>query len=130
MSMQDSIADMLTRIRNGLSARKKVVLMPISNQKKAIAALLLQEGYINNYEALCDDKGLLKINLKYYMGEPVIKVLKRISRPGLRIYKTFVNLPKVFSGYGVAVISTSKGIMSDRKARNQGIGGEIICYIA
>ncbi len=130
MSMQDPIADMLTRIRNGLSSGKKAVSMPLSKQKKAIAALLLQEGYIKGFDVDSENNGTLKVELKYHEGQPVIEMLKRVSRPGLRIYKMATDLPKVYGGYGVAVVSTSKGLMSDREARNQGIGGEIVCYIA
>ncbi|MBK2125985.1 30S ribosomal protein S8 [Fangia hongkongensis] len=130
MSMQDPIADMLTRIRNGLSSGKKAVSMPLSKQKKAIAALLLQEGYIKGFDVDSENNGTLKVELKYHEGQPVIEMLKRVSRPGLRIYKMATDLPKVYGGYGVAVVSTSKGLMSDREARNQGIGGEIVCYVA
>lgn len=130
MSMQDPIADMLTRIRNGLSSQKQVVSMPLSKQKKAIAALLLKEGYIKGFDVCSENNGSLQIELKYHEGAPVIELLKRVSRPGLRIYKTANELPKVHGGYGVAVVSTSKGLMSDKEARYQGIGGEIICYVA
>ncbi|WP_395947220.1 30S ribosomal protein S8 [Caedibacter taeniospiralis] len=130
MSMQDPIADMLTRIRNGLSAKKTAVSMPLSKKKKAIANLLVEEGYIKSVNVSEDNNGTLNIELKYHQGQPVIEMLKRVSRPGLRIYKTAADLPKVYGGFGVAVVSTSKGLMSDRKARAEGVGGEIICYVA
>ena len=130
MSMTDPIADMLTRIRNGLSAGKESVSMPLSKQKKAIATLLLKEGYIQKFKLTSDNNSLLQVNLKYHQGQAAVEMLKRISRPGLRIYKTAKDLPKVYGGFGVAVISTSKGLMSDRDARAQGIGGEVICYVA
>ena len=130
MSMQDPIADMLTRIRNGLSAHKTTVSMPFSKKKKAIAELLVEEGYIKSMNVSEENNGTLSIELKYHQGQPVIEMLKRVSRPGLRIYKTASELPKVHGGFGVAVISTSKGLMSDRKARSEGVGGEIICYVA
>lgn len=129
MSMQDPIADMLTRIRNGLSAYKTAISIPLSKSKKAIAELLVNEGYIDGMK-ISGDKRTLSIQLKYHQGKPVIEMLKRVSRPGLRIYKTVDKLPKVYGGFGVAVISTSKGLMSDRKARLEGIGGEVICYVA
>lgn len=128
--MQDPIADMLTRVRNGLSAGKESVLMPLSKQKKAIASLLLKEGYIQHFEITEDSNPLLRIDLKYHQGQPVVEMLKRVSRPGLRIYKAAKDLPTVYGGFGVAVISTSKGLMSDREARAEGIGGEVICYVA
>ena len=130
MSMQDPIADMLTRIRNGLSAHKLTVSMPLSKKKKAIAELLVEEGYIKSVNVSEENNGTLSVELKYHQGQPVIEMLKRVSRPGLRIYKTASELPKVHGGFGVAVISTSKGLMSDRKARSEGVGGEIICYVA
>ena len=130
MSMQDPIADMLTRIRNGLSAHKTSVSMPLSKKKKAIADLLVAEGFIKSVNVSEENNGTLSIELKYHQGQPVIEMLKRVSRPGLRIYKTSVDLPKVHGGFGVAVVSTSKGLMSDRKARLEGVGGEIICYVA
>ncbi|GGF89129.1 MULTISPECIES: 30S ribosomal protein S8 [Cysteiniphilum] len=130
MSMQDPIADMLTRIRNGLSAHKTTVSMPLSKKKKAIADLLVAEGFIKSVNVSEENNGTLSVELKYHQGQPVIEMLKRVSRPGLRIYKTASELPKVHGGFGVAVISTSKGLMSDRKARSEGVGGEIICYVA
>ncbi len=131
MSMSDPIADMLTRIRNAQSANKATVSMPASKLKAAIAALLKDEGFISGVEQVLEDnKPVLSISLKYFEGKPVIEELKRVSRPGLRIYKNADELPQVRAGLGVAVVSTSKGIMSDREARKAGIGGEVICYVA
>jgi len=130
MSMQDPIADMLTRIRNGLSARKESISMPLSKQKQAIASLLLREGYIQKFEVIKERNPLLRIDLKYNENKPVVEMLKRVSRPGLRIYKASKNLPKVLGGFGITIISTSKGLMSDREASKKGLGGEIICYVA
>jgi small subunit ribosomal protein S8 len=130
MSMTDPIADMLTRIRNAQAANKKNVSMPASKTKRAIAELLKHEGYIGDYAVEGDLKPELTIQLKYYEGKPVIAMLKRISRPGLRQYKSKGELPKVWGGLGVAIISTSKGMMTDRAARAQGYGGEVICYVA
>jgi small subunit ribosomal protein S8 len=131
MSMQDPIADMLTRIRNGQSAGKVRVTMPVSKQKIAIANLLKEEGYVR--DALLEDvngKPVLTVVLKYYEGKPVIERIDRVSRPGLRVYKSKNELPQVLDGLGVAVISTSRGLMSDRAARAAGHGGEVICYLA
>lgn len=131
MSMQDPIADMLTRIRNGLSANKKTILIPTSKLKQAIANLFVKEGYIQSVAvSKKNNSSYLIVELKYYQGKPVIDTLKRISRPGLRIYKPASNLPKVSGGFGVAVVSTSKGLMSDRRARSENLGGEIVCYVA
>ncbi len=131
MSMQDPIADMLTRIRNGQMAGKVRVTMPMSRQKLAIASLLRDEGYVRDVlEEELGGKKLLTVVLKYYEGKPVIERLERVSRPGLRVYKHKGELPKVMDGLGVAVISTSKGLMTDRAARAGGHGGEVICYIA
>jgi len=131
MSMSDPIADMLTRIRNGQMAGHASVAMPSSKLKSALAQLLADEGYVAGCEVqTVDGKSTLSIELKYYQGKPVIELLKRVSRPGLRVYKNKDELPKVIGGLGVAVVSTSKGIMSDREARNQGVGGEIVCYVA
>ena len=131
MSMSDPIADMLTRIRNAQAANKANVSMPSSKSKEAIAALLKKEGYIDGIEKASEgNKASLSISLKYYEGKPVIDELKRVSRPGLRIYKGANELPKVRGGLGVAVISTSKGLMSDREARKSGFGGEVVCYVA
>lgn len=131
MSMSDPIADMLTRIRNGQLAGHPNVVMPSSKVKIAVAKVLEDEGYVSAYSVSeKNGKSELLVDLKYFEGKPVIELLKRVSRPGLRVYKNKSELPKVIGGLGVAVISTSKGIMSDRNARNQGIGGEILCYIA
>jgi small subunit ribosomal protein S8 len=128
--MTDPIADMLTRIRNALSAGKLNVNMPDSKQKRAIAQVLKDEGFIADFaQAQADAKPVLNIDLKYYEGKPVIEEIKRISRPGLRIYKGKTELPKVMGGLGVAIISTSKGLMSDRAARKAGFGGEILCTV-
>lgn len=131
MSMSDPIADMLTRIRNGQMAGHASVSMPSSKLKTALAKLLADEGYVSSFNVDNNDgKSTLLIDLKYYQGKPVIELLKRVSRPGLRVYKNKDELPNVIGGLGVAVISTSKGIMSDREARLQGVGGEIVCYVA
>ncbi len=131
MSMTDPIADMLTRIRNALAAGKLVVAMPSSKQKVAIAALLKEEGYVNESTVQdIDGKPVLEISLKYYEGKPVIDMVKRVSRPGLRVYKGKDDLPNVINGLGIAVISTSNGLMTDRAARKAGRGGEVICYVA
>ena len=130
MSMQDPIADLLTRIRNGQAAGKVAVSMPSSKQKLAIANLLKAEGYVSNVTVTGDVKKVLEIELKYYQGKPVVEMIKRVSRPGLRIYRSCTELPKIMNGLGIAVISTSKGIMTDRAARKSGIGGEVVCYVA
>ncbi|TCV91342.1 30S ribosomal protein S8 [Biostraticola tofi] len=130
MSMQDPIADMLTRIRNGQTANKTAVSMPSSKLKVAIANLLKEEGFIEDYKIEGDTKPTLELVLKYFQGKPVVETIQRISRPGLRIYKKKDALPKVMAGMGIAVISTSKGVMTDRAARQAGLGGEIICYVA
>ncbi|RME33849.1 MAG: 30S ribosomal protein S8 [Gammaproteobacteria bacterium] len=131
MSMQDPIADMLTRIRNGQRAQLKSVSMPASRAKQALAAVLKEEGYITDFSVADEDgKPQLVIELKYYQGRPVIEYLKRVSRPGLRIYRPCADLPKVNDGLGVAVVSTSQGVMTDRAARARGIGGEIVCYVS
>lgn len=130
MSMTDPIADMLTRIRNALSAQKAQVSMPSSKQKKAIAQVLKDEGYIGDFaEAEVDGKPTLNVTLKYYQGKAVIDSIKRVSRPGLRIYKGKDELPKVMGGLGVAIVSTSAGVMTDRAARKAGHGGEVLCYV-
>lgn len=130
MSMQDPIADMLTRIRNGQTANKTAVSMPSSKLKVAIANLLKEEGFIEEFKIEGDAKPTLEIVLKYFQGKPVVETIQRISRPGLRIYKKKDALPKVMAGLGIAVVSTSKGVMTDRAARQAGLGGEIICYVA
>jgi len=131
MSMNDPIADMLTRIRNALAAEKVTVGMPSSKQKIAIAELLKSEGYIKDYQANdVEGKMVLTIDLKYYQGKPVIETIKRVSSPGLRVYKSSDELPQVMGGLGVAIVSTSKGLMTDKNARQAGHGGEVICYVA
>lgn len=130
MSMQDPIADMLTRIRNGQAANKIAISMPSSKLKVAIANVLAAEGYIESVKVLDGVKPELEITLKYFQGKPVVESIQRVSRPGLRIYKRKDELPKVMGGLGVAVVSTSKGVMTDRAARQAGLGGEIICYVA
>ncbi len=130
MSMQDPIADMLTRIRNGQAANKVMVTMPSSRLKVAIANVLKEEGYIENFTVEGDVKPVLGLILKYFQGKAVVESIQRISRPGLRIYKKKDELPKVMAGLGIAVVSTSKGVMTDRAARHAGLGGEIICYVA
>jgi len=131
MSMTDPIADMLTRIRNGQSTRKVSVSMPTSKTKEAVAKVLLEEGYIGSY--VSEGEGAerqLIIELKNYKGAPVIDSIKRTSKPGLRIYRGKDALPKVLGGLGVAIVSTSAGVMSDRQAREKGIGGEVICVVS
>lgn len=129
MSMQDTLADMFTRIRNGHMAEKVAVAMPSSKQKVAIASVLQEEGYINGYSVEGDVKPVLSIELKYFEGKPVIEEIKRVSKPSLRIYKSASDLPKVSDGLGCAIVSTSKGVMTDRAARAAGIGGEVICTV-
>jgi len=129
--MTDPIADLLTRIRNGQSAGKVEVTMPASNLKRAIAKVLQDEGYIAGFDVQdVNGKPALSVTLKYHQGEPVIEELQRVSRPGLRIYKGKDELPTVLGGLGVAVISTSKGVMSDRQARAAGEGGEVLCVVS
>ena len=131
MVINDPIADMLTRIRNGLIARHDSVTIPASNMKKAIAKILLDEGYIKAVDLIDDGlQGQIKVTLKYAQGkESVIKGLKRISKPGLRVYAKNEEIPKVLGGLGIAIISTSKGVMTDRDARKLGVGGEVIAYV-
>ena len=131
MSMSDPIADMLTRIRNAQGVKKTEVAMPSSKLKVAIANVLKSEGYIEDFAvAEADGKPQLKIGLKYYAGRPVIERLERVSRPGLRIYKGKSEIPSVMNGLGVTIVSTPKGVMTDRKARATGVGGEVLCYVA
>ena len=131
MSMSDPIADMLTRIRNAQMVEKTSVAMPASKLKVAIASVLKDEGYIEGFRVGGDPrKPELEIELKYYAGRPVIDKLERVSRPGLRIYKGRHDLPQVMNGLGVAIVTTPKGVMTDRKARQAGIGGEVLCYVA
>jgi small subunit ribosomal protein S8 len=128
--MQDPIADMFTRIRNGQMAQKVAVVMPSSKLRTSIAAVLKDEGYITDFAVSGDVKPTLEVTLKYFEGKQVIDTIERVSRPGLRIYKKKDELPKVMGGLGVAIVSTSKGVMTDRAARNAGMGGEIIGYVA
>lgn len=131
MSMSDPIADMLTRIRNAQSVEKAVVKMPSSKLKIAIAQVLRDEGYIDGFAVRADGgKSELEISLKYYAGRPVIERIERVSRPGLRIYKGRNAIPQVMNGLGVAIVTTPKGVMTDRKARATGVGGEVLCYVA
>ena len=131
MVVNDPIADMLTRIRNAQIAKHDSVTMPASNMKKNIAKLLHEEGYIKSYEFIDDGlQGSIKINLKYLdKKQPVIVGLKRISKPGLRVYAACEDLPKVLGGLGIAIISTSKGVMTDKEARKENLGGEVLCYV-
>jgi small subunit ribosomal protein S8 len=129
--MSDPIADMLTRIRNAQSVEKSTVKMPSSKVKLAIAAVLKDEGYIDDFAVDANNgKPELQLGLKYYAGRPVIEKIERVSRPGLRIYKSSQELPKVMNGLGIAIISTSGGLMTDRKARANGVGGEVLCIVA
>jgi small subunit ribosomal protein S8 len=131
MSMSDPIADMLTRIRNAQSVDKAVVSMPSSKIKVAIAQVLKDEGYIDGFSVRSDDgKSQLEIALKYYAGRPVIERIERVSRPGLRVYRGREAIPAVMNGLGVAIVTTPKGVMTDRKARQTGVGGEVLCYVA
>ena len=127
--MTDPIADMFTRIRNGQSAAKTAVTMPSSKLKVAIANLLKEEGYISEFSVSGDAKPELSVTLKYFEGKEVIETIKRVSRPGLRVYKGRDELPQVLAGMGIAIVSTSKGLMTDRAARNAGLGGEIIGFV-
>ncbi|OAI10044.1 30S ribosomal protein S8 [Methylomonas lenta] len=130
MSMTDPIADMLTRIRNGQSAGKKNVKMPSSKLKMAIAKVLKEEGYISDFKTEANGNHMeMTVDLKYFNGVPVIDKVKRVSRPGLRIYKSKDELPKVLGGLGIAIVSTSNGVMTDRAARANGHGGEVICTV-
>ena len=131
MSISDPIADMLTRIRNGQMVDKTEVTMTSSKLKVAIAKVLEDEGYIDGYTVDANDgKPVLRIGLKYYAGRPVIEMIERVSRPGLRVYKNHETIPQVMNGLGIAIISTPKGVMTDRKARAAGIGGEVLCVVA
>lgn len=131
MSMTDPVADMLTRIRNGQMAEKLGVTMPSSKLKESIAQVLKDEGYIESFVVRKNgSKAELDIELKYYAGRPVIERIERVSRPGLRIYRGKENLPKVLNGLGVAIVSTPKGVMTDRKARSVNVGGEVLCIVA
>ena len=131
MSMSDPIADMLTRIRNAQSVDKAVVAMPSSKIKVAIAQVLKDEGYIEGFSVRSEDgKSQLEIALKYYAGRPVVERIERVSRPGLRVYRGREAIPSVMNGLGVAIVTTPKGVMTDRKARQTGVGGEVLCYVA
>ena len=131
MSMSDPIADMLTRIRNAQLVQKKVVLMPSSKVKVAIAQVLKDEGYIDGFQVKTEGaKSELEVALKYYAGKPVIERIERVSRPGLRVYKGRDASPQVMNGLGVAIVTTPQGVMTDRKARQAGVGGEVLCYVA
>ena len=131
MSMSDPIADMLTRIRNAQLAEKTSVVVPASKLKVSIAKVLKDEGYIEDFALRGEGaKRALEIGLQYYSGRPVIERIERVSRPGLRIYKPAKDIPQVMNGLGVAIVSTSKGVMTDRKARQTGVGGEVLCIVA
>ena len=131
MSMTDPIADMLTRIRNAQMVERAVVAMPSSKVKIAIAKVLKDEGYIDGFKVTSEEaKPQLEIALKYYAGRPVIEKIERVSKPGLRIYKQKDDIPKVMNGLGIAIVSTSQGVMTDRKARATGVGGEVLCIVA
>ena len=129
MTMQDPLSDMITRIRNANLREKVSVAMPSSKVKVSVAKVLKDEGYIFNYKVTEDKKPVLEIDLKYYDGKPVIEEITRSSKPSLRVYSSSKDLPKVKSGLGVAIVSTSKGVMSDRSARSNGVGGEILCTV-
>ena len=131
MSMSDPIADLLTRIRNAQMVSKAMVLVPSSKVKVAIAQVLKDEGYIDGFQIKKDaGKTELEITLKYYAGRPVIERIERVSRPGLRVYKGCGAIPQVMNGMGVAIVTTPQGVMTDRKARATGVGGEVLCYVA
>jgi len=131
MSMSDPIADMLTRIRNAQMVEKASVSMPSSKLKVAIAQVLKDEGYIESFKVSTDaGKSQLEIGLKYYAGRPVIERIERVSRPGLRVYRGRDAIPQVMNGLGVAIVTTPRGVMTDRKARQNGVGGEVLCYVA
>ena len=131
MSMSDPISDMLTRIRNAQMAEKVTVVMPSSKIKAAIAKVLQDEGYVDGFKVIDHDgKPTLEIGLKYYADRPVIEKIQRVSRPGLRVYKGSEDIPRVMNGLCIAIVSTSKGLMTDRKARANGIGGEVLCIVA
>ncbi|HEX6634503.1 MAG TPA: 30S ribosomal protein S8 [Usitatibacter sp.] len=130
MSMSDPIADMLTRIRNAQATEKQTVTVPASRVKRAIAQVLKDEGYIEDFaQRDVDGKAVIEIGLKYYAGKPVIEKIERVSRPGLRIYKGREDIPRVMNGLGVAIVSTSRGVMTDRRARETGVGGEVLCIV-
>ena len=130
MNMTDPIADMLTRIRNAQMTEKTTCEMPSSKVKVAIARVLKDEGYIDGFKVAGEQKPVLEIALKYYAGRPVIEKIERVSKPGLRIYKNKDDIPPVMNGLGIAIVSTSHGVMTDRKARATGVGGEVLCIVA
>ncbi|HEY9398048.1 MAG TPA: 30S ribosomal protein S8 [Burkholderiales bacterium] len=131
MSMTDPISDMLTRIRNAQASGKTTVAMPASKLKSAIAQVLKDEGYVDGFVVRPNEgKPVMEVSLKYYAGSPVIEKIERVSRPGLRIYRGAQEIPKVMNGLGVAIVSTSQGVMTDRKARATGVGGEVLCIVA
>jgi small subunit ribosomal protein S8 len=129
MSMQDPISDLLTRIRNAQMVGKKTVCLSTSKMKQAILTVLKEEGYILNFDVSEGIKSVITVYLKYYQGKPVIEKLKRVSRPGLRTYQASKTLPRVLGGFGIAIISTSKGVMTNLKARSAGVGGEVLCTV-
>jgi small subunit ribosomal protein S8 len=129
MTMQDPIADMLTRIRNAQGAHHPAVSIPSSKLKVAICEVLKREGYIDGFEVAAGAKPTLNVNLRYHHGRPVIEEIKRTSRPGLRAYKATGALPRIRGGFGVSIISTNRGVMTDREARAQGVGGEVLCTV-
>ena len=131
MSLQDPIADMLTHIRNGQARNKRDVTMPSSKLKMAVAGILKEEGYITDFRVSGDEiKKLLTVELKYFEGKPVIETLKRVSRPSLRRYRSKNDLPTILNGLGIAIVSTPKGVMTDKSAKQQGVGGEVLCVVA
>ena len=130
MSIQDPIANMFSSINNAQARNKEVVRVPSSSKKLALLSMLKQEGYIHSFETSEGAKPEVEIKLKYYEGSPVIKQLKRISKPGLRQYKSAEELPRVLNGLGIAIVSTSKGVMTDKEARTQHVGGEVLCYVS
>lgn len=130
MQITDTIADMLTRIRNASSAKHATVDIPASNLKKTIAQILVDEGYIKSFRVIDDNKqGVIRVTLKYVEGTQAITGLRRVSKPGLRIYSNCKDMPKVIKGLGIAIVSTSKGIMTDKKAREQNVGGEVLAFV-
>jgi len=130
MSMQDPLADLLTRIRNGQMANHVSVTMPASKMKLSVVNVLVSEGYVESVSVSSDLKAELTVALKYFEGKPVISSIKRVSRPGLRIYKGKDSIPKVMGGLGVAIVSTAQGVMTDRAARSAGVGGEVLCFVS
>lgn len=131
MSMSDPIADLLTRIRNAQLVSKASITIPSSKLKVAIVQVLKDEGYVEDFEVTSEDgKSDLRVDLKYYAGRPVIERIERVSKPGLRVYKPSKSIPQVMNGLGVAIVTTPRGVMTDRKARAAGVGGEVLCYVA